>query len=152
METKIVLSKEIITFYKEHSAIADAGDKVFCFLPFWIEIDKQSGESKLHHLERPLPTDLQNIIEKKRGSISNGNSLYELLKDEHIKLKEEFDAYKKASVKYTLEDFRHLQVPGFTITKEQAEAALNAMLTKHEKDRDTLIMYYKWFGTPIETK
>ncbi len=66
-------------------------------------------------------------------------------------LLEEFEQYKKESIKWSVEDFLELEVEGYRITKKQAQDALERMIQKHDAGLgiswDTLEYYYQEYGT-----
>jgi hypothetical protein len=47
-------------------------------------------------------------------------------------LKKEFEQYKKESIKWSVEDFTDLNVDGWQISDEQAQAALEEMIYNHD--------------------
>ncbi len=62
----------------------------------------------------------------------------------------EFAQYKKESVKWSIEDFLDYEKPGWTITKEQAQEALEQMIHKHDASIgitwDSIEHYYEQYG------
>jgi Cys-tRNA synthase (O-phospho-L-seryl-tRNA:Cys-tRNA synthase) len=67
------------------------------------------------------------------------------------KLLEEFEQYKKESVKWSIEDFTEYDYPTYTINKEQAQEALERMIHKHDASLginwDTIEYYITEYGT-----
>lgn len=53
-------------------------------------------------------------------------------KQKYEDLLAEFEQYKKESVKWGVEDFLSYDHPCYTITREQAELALEAMIDDHD--------------------
>jgi hypothetical protein len=53
-------------------------------------------------------------------------------KQKYEKLLEQFEQYKKESVKWGVEDFTEYDHPTHTITEEQAQMALEYMIYKHD--------------------
>lgn len=74
-------------------------------------------------------------------------------KTKYDKLKAEFEQYKKESIKWSIEDFLGQEMEGWTITEEQAQDALEHMISKHDAtigiNWDTVDYYYKQYGTKI---
>lgn len=69
-------------------------------------------------------------------------------------LLEEFEQYKKESVKWSVEDFTEYDQDDYTITKEQAQEALEKMIRDHDASVgimwETIEHYIELFGTPNE--
>ena len=69
-------------------------------------------------------------------------------------LQSEFEQYKRESIKWSLEDFTLLEVEGYTITEEQAQNALEAMIENSDCQYGTtwesVQYYYTLYGTKIE--
>ena len=70
------------------------------------------------------------------------------------KTKEEFDQYKKESIKWSVEDFTTLEVDGWEISDEQAQEALERMIYKHDCNNGItwvdLEYYVEDYGTKVE--
>lgn len=65
--------------------------------------------------------------------IKDLQTLFNELKAEHQKLVDEFDQYQKESIKWSVEDFQDkAKEIGYTITEEQAQEALEAMIHHHD--------------------
>ncbi len=47
-------------------------------------------------------------------------------------LQEEFEQYKKESIKWSVEDFLGQELDGYSITEEQAQEALEDMIHNHD--------------------
>jgi len=69
-------------------------------------------------------------------------------------LKEEFEQYKKESIKWSVEDFTWLEKEGWEITEEQAGIALEDMIHHHDCcygiTWDSLDYWYELNGTQVE--
>jgi len=69
-------------------------------------------------------------------------------------LKKEFDQYKKESVKWSVEDFTGMELDGWSITKEQAQDALEDMIHHHDANNgihwQTIEYYIEQHGTKVE--
>jgi hypothetical protein len=67
-------------------------------------------------------------------------------------LRDEFEQYKKESVKWGVEDFTEYDHPTHTITEEQAQMALEYMIYKHDAEVGitwyTIEYYLADYGTP----
>ena len=70
------------------------------------------------------------------------------------KLEEEFEQYKKESIKWSVGDFTQLEVKGYSITEEQAQTALEEMIDNHDCTIgitwETLDYYVEEYGTKVE--
>ena len=70
-------------------------------------------------------------------------------------LKDEFEQYKRESIKWSVDDFTYFEHPTHTITEEQAEMALDAMIEKHDAgigiNWDVVQYYLEEYGTPKGT-
>lgn len=66
----------------------------------------------------------------------------------------EFEQYKKESVKWSVEDFLEYEQGEYTISKEQAQIALEKMISHHDCDHGitwySLMYYIEQYGTPIK--
>jgi hypothetical protein len=59
------LPKEVIDFYKCHAHIIDIGNGIkFMFLPIWIASTDKEDEFELLHIDKQLPLDLINFLNK----------------------------------------------------------------------------------------
>lgn len=80
---------------------------------------------------------------------------FEKLRDEHELLKKEFEQYKKESIKWSVEDFTTLKVPGYSISNEQAQIALEDMIHKHDCnygiDWDIVTHFFILYGDEVPT-
>jgi protoheme ferro-lyase len=77
---------------------------------------------------------------------------YDDLTNKMFKLTEEFEQYKRESVKWSVDDFLFCEMPdGWTITEEQAQNALEQMIHKHDAGIgitwNTIEVYYREYGT-----
>ena len=65
----------------------------------------------------------------------------------------EFEQYKKESIKWGINDFLGLEVEGYTINEEQAQKALEKMISLHDAENginwQSVEYYYKEFGTEL---
>lgn len=84
-----------------------------------------------------------------------GNFEYILGREDYaayLKLKQEFEQYKKESIKWGVEDFLSLEVEGYHITPENAQKALEAMISDNDKENGTtwksVDYWYARFSTP----
>lgn len=75
-------------------------------------------------------------------------------KKKYQKLEEEFEQYKKESIKWGVLDFLDLQVEGYSIDEDQAQEALEEMIDDHDCNNgitwDTLEYYIEKHGTKVE--
>lgn len=74
------------------------------------------------------------------------------LAEKILKLTEEFEQYKKESIKWNIEDFLEYEMDdGWHITKEQAQKALEHMIREHNFSEgitwDEIEYYYQEYGT-----
>ena len=72
-------------------------------------------------------------------------------------LREEFEQYKKESVKWSIEDFIGIaESKGYKISKQKAQEALEHMISKHDAELGitwiTIDYYLKIYGTLIKNK
>jgi hypothetical protein len=71
--------------------------------------------------------------------------------ENYNKLLEEFEQYKKESIKWNIEDFTEYDHPTYTINKEQAQEALERMIQKHDAclgiNWDIIEYYITEYGT-----
>lgn len=73
------------------------------------------------------------------------------------KLQEEFEQYKKESVKWSIEDFIYrAKDTGYKISKKKAQEALEHMIRKHDAELGiswiTIDVYLDMYGTKIKKK
>jgi len=80
----------------------------------------------------------------------------ELLQAELNALRAEFEQYKKESIKWCVDDFIELDMPGWTITPEEAQEALEDMIGNHDASTGikwrTVELYYMDFATKNKTE
>ena len=80
--------------------------------------------------------------------------LYESLLASYSSLLEEYEQYKKESIKWSIEDFTELEVYGWQITREQAQEALEDMIYHHDACNgvswDDVEYYLKEHGEEVE--
>jgi hypothetical protein len=73
--------------------------------------------------------------------------------NKYEKLLEEFEQYKKESIKWDVNDFLDLEIEGYTITEKQAQEALEDMIYNHDCNHgitwETLYYYYEIHGTKL---
>jgi hypothetical protein len=66
-------------------------------------------------------------------------------------LRSDFEQYKKESIKWSVSDFLWLKVEGYTITREQAQKGLEAMINNHDASNgthwETVRYWYEEYGT-----
>ena len=66
-------------------------------------------------------------------------------------LLEEFEQYKRESIKWSIEDFTWYDIHRYTITDEQAQEALETMIYKHDAsigiNWDVVQYYLSIYGT-----
>jgi len=69
-------------------------------------------------------------------------------------LVEEFDKYKRESIKWSSCDFTSLEKDGWQISEEQAQEALERMIYKHDANLgitwDSVDYYYEQYGEEVE--
>tara|TARA_R110000868_G_scaffold290022_1_gene550251 strand:+ start:8250 stop:8963 length:714 start_codon:yes stop_codon:yes gene_type:complete len=62
-----------------------------------------------------------------------------------------FEQYKRESIKWSVEDFLWMEVDGYTITREQAQEGLEAMIYNHDASHGigwhTLDYFYQEYGS-----
>ena len=67
-------------------------------------------------------------------------------------LKEEFEQYKKESVKWGVDDFLHYEKEGYSITPEDAQKALEEMIAAHDAELginwEVVNYWYEKYATP----
>ena len=70
-------------------------------------------------------------------------------------LEQEFEQYKRESIKWSVEDFTMLEKEGWQITEEQAQEALEHMVRKHDCNNgitwETVDYFYELYGEENET-
>jgi hypothetical protein len=75
------------------------------------------------------------------------------LEQKYLLLQEEFEQYRKESIKWSVDDFIEHDYRGYTITRGQAQKALERMIAQHDATIgitwDTIGWYIREFGTPI---
>lgn len=73
------------------------------------------------------------------------------LPKEITELKEEFEKYKKESIKWVVDDFLSYDQDEYDITEEQAQTALESMIYHHDASEginwETIYYYIEEFGT-----
>ena len=86
-----------------------------------------------------------------------GNFEYILGREDYaayLKLKQEFEQYKKESIKWGVEDFLSLEVEGYHITPENAQKALERMIEMHDAsigiNWEVVRFWFEEFATPSE--
>jgi hypothetical protein len=77
------------------------------------------------------------------------------LQEKYDTLLEEFEQYKKESIKWDVIDFLYYEMDdGWSITEEQAQHALEMMIHEHDCEYgitwNTLEYYYTQYGTKVE--
>lgn len=84
----------------------------------------------------------------------NTQSSADYWKNKYNKLKEKFEQYKTESIKWSIEDFTDMKLDGWSITKDQAQEALNDMINSHDAssgiDWNTVEYYLQKYGTEVE--
>ena len=86
------------------------------------------------------------FVTEEGASITSGDykAMYEALKSD-------FEQYKRESIKWSVEDFLWLKVDGYTITREQAQEGLEAMINNHDASEgtnwETVKYWYEEYGT-----
>jgi hypothetical protein len=69
-------------------------------------------------------------------------------------LKEAFEQYKRESIKWSVEDFTGMELDGWSITEEQAQEALEAMINDHDASLGihwgTVESYIMDYGSPCK--
>lgn len=73
------------------------------------------------------------------------------LAEELLKITEDFEQYKKESIKWSINDFLSYEMDnGFSITEKQAQLALENMIENHDANYgitwDDLEIYYRKYG------
>lgn len=85
---------------------------------------------------------------------SDFNDIPEFVMDEWEKLKEEFEEYKKESIRWSTIDFMDLEKDGWEITEEQAGLALEDMISHHDCNNGITWVdvdyWYEQYGTEVE--
>lgn len=71
-------------------------------------------------------------------------------KKRYESLQEEFEKYKRESIKWSVEDFTTMEKEGWSITKKQAQEALEDMIRRHDAQYgiswDTVEYYIEEYG------
>lgn len=69
-------------------------------------------------------------------------------------LQEEFEQYKKESIKWDVIDFTGMELDGWEISEEQAQHALEMMIHEHDWEYgitwNTILYYITRYGTQVE--
>ena len=72
-------------------------------------------------------------------------------KKRYKSLQEEFEKYKRESIKWSVEDFTTMEKEGWSITKKQAQEALEDMIKHHDAgigiSWETIDWYIEKYGT-----
>lgn len=72
----------------------------------------------------------------------------------YLQLKQEFEQYKKESIKWSVDDFLSLEVEGYHITPENAQKALERMIEMHDAsigiNWEVVRFWFEEYATPSE--
>lgn len=75
-------------------------------------------------------------------------------KKKYKKLQEEFEQYKKESIKWSIEDFTQYEKDGWEISDEQAQEALVDMIHHHDANNgvtwDTIDYWIEQYGIEVK--
>jgi hypothetical protein len=86
-----------------------------------------------------FPNGDTKFFEPTKEDIENSPKIFgtpvvkESFEEKYNKLLEEFEQYKLESIKWSVEDF--MEHDGYSVTKEQAQEALERMIARHDADQ-----------------
>lgn len=113
----------------------------------WYESDYEDGRDA-EWVDSGIETDV-NVVDNR--TLSETKEALDRVVKQHLELVVEFAQYRAESVKWCIEDFLDYDHPTHTITPEQAQMALEHMISGHDASIgitwDTVSDYIEMYGT-----